>query len=384
MRARSLLERVGASIDPDRVVSSLTMPEQQLVEIARALGAEATLLILDEPTASLTAPEVEALLDVVRRLRAQGTGIIYISHRLDEVLAIADRVTVLRDGRTVTTRPAAGLTAKELVSFMVGDELPEPAVHQRGRGAQPALEARGLTSRTAGIRDVSFVLTRGEILGLAGLVGSGRTQLAETLFGVTPADTGELLVAGRPRRIASPRDAIQAGLAYVPEDRRRHGLVLEMTVSANSTLANLAGVSRRGLIDRRAERATALGYIEMLRIKADDPQVEAAALSGGNQQKVALARWLETKPSVLILDEPTQGVDVRSKAEIHRIIQELASSGMAVLVISSDLHEVLTVSDRILVMREGCIVGELTRDEATQHAVLALALGTERVPAEGR
>lgn len=381
-RAQSLLERVGASIDPDRLVESLTMPEQQLVEIARAIGADATLLILDEPTASLTALEVEALLNVVRRLRAQGVGIVYISHRLDEVLAIADRVTVLRDGRTATTQPAAGVTSNDLVRWMVGDELPQLAVRRNARNGEAALETRGLTSRAAGIRDISLVLRRGEILGLAGLVGSGRTQLAEALFGITPADAGELLVAGRPVRIESPRDAIRAGLAYVPEDRRRHGVVLEMPIGANSTLANLAGVSRYGLIDRRSEHATALGYIDALHINAEGPHADVGTLSGGNQQKVAVARWLETRPSILILDEPTQGVDVRSKGEIHRIMQRLAGEGTAVLVISSDLNEVLTVCDRIVVMRDGRIVGELSRDDATQHAVLALALGTEHVPAE--
>jgi rhamnose transport system ATP-binding protein len=381
-RAQSLLERVGASIDPDRLVESLTMPEQQLVEIARAIGADATLLILDEPTASLTALEVEALLNVVRRLRAQGVGIVYISHRLDEVLAIADRVTVLRDGRTATTQPAAGVTSNDLVRWMVGDELPQLAVRRNARNGEAALETRGVTSRAAGIRDISLVLRRGEILGLAGLVGSGRTQLAEALFGITPADAGELLVAGRPVRIESPRDAIRAGLAYVPEDRRRHGVVLEMPIGANSTLANLAGVSRYGLIDRRSEHATALGYIDALHINAEGPHADVGTLSGGNQQKVAVARWLETRPSILILDEPTQGVDVRSKGEIHRIMQRLAGEGTAVLVISSDLNEVLTVCDRIVVMRDGRIVGELSRDDATQHAVLALALGTEHVPAE--
>jgi rhamnose transport system ATP-binding protein len=381
-RAQQLLARVAASIDPDRLVESLTMPEQQLVAIARALGADAEVLILDEPTASLTAPEVEALLNVVRRLRSQGTGIVYISHRLDEVLAIADRVTVLRDGRSVATSPTTGLGSRDIVRLMVGDELHEPEARQSRALGETALEARGLTSRLAGIRAISFVLRRGEILGLAGLVGSGRTLLAETLFGVTPADEGDVLIDGRHVPIGSPRDAMRAGLAYVPEDRRRHGVVLEMSIAANNTLASLPAVSRHGLIDRRAERNIATGSIERLQIRTDSPDAKAGTLSGGNQQKVAVARWLETKPSVLILDEPTQGVDVRSKGEIHRIIQELADQGLAVLVISSDMHEVLTLSDRILVMREGTIVGEVSRERATQHAVLALALGTDHVPAE--
>jgi rhamnose transport system ATP-binding protein len=382
--AQQLLERVGATIDPDRLVESLTMPEQQLVDIARALGANAKLLILDEPTASLTAPEVDALLGVVRRLREQGTGIVYISHRLEEVLAIADRVTVLRDGSTIATRPAAGVTTRDLVQLMVGDTALEPPPRPSGSSNEVALDVRGLSSKAAGIRDISFTVHRGEILGLAGLVGSGRTQLAETLFGITPMDSGEVQIAGTSVRIGSPRDAMRAGIAYVPEDRRRHGVVLEMPIAANTTLANLGAVSRRGLIDRKAEWATANSFIGGLRIKAESPGVDTSTLSGGNQQKVALARWLATRPSVLILDEPTQGVDVRSKGEIHRIIHELANSGLAVLVISSDLHEVLTLNDRILVMRNGTVAGELTRESATQHAVLALALGTEHVPAEHR
>jgi rhamnose transport system ATP-binding protein len=360
------------------------MPEQQLVDIARALGANAKLLILDEPTASLTAPEVDALLGVVRRLREQGTGIVYISHRLEEVLAIADRVTVLRDGSTIATRPAAGVTTRDLVQLMVGDTALEPPPRPSGSSNEVALDVRGLSSKAAGIRDISFTVHRGEILGLAGLVGSGRTQLAETLFGITPMDSGEVQIAGTSVRIGSPRDAMRAGIAYVPEDRRRHGVVLEMPIAANTTLANLGAVSRRGLIDRKAEWATANSFIGGLRIKAESPGVDTSTLSGGNQQKVALARWLATRPSVLILDEPTQGVDVRSKGEIHRIIHELANSGLAVLVISSDLHEVLTLNDRILVMRNGTVAGELTRESATQHAVLALALGTEHVPAEHR
>jgi rhamnose transport system ATP-binding protein len=381
-RAGQLLARVGASIDPDRLVESLTMPEQQLVEIARAIGANAELLILDEPTASLTAPEVEALLGVVRRLRAQGTGIVYISHRLEEVLSIADRVTVLRDGRTVDTRPAAGVTPRDLVQLMVGDTLLEASPRQPVSSGDAVLEVRGLSSRAARIRDISFSLHRGEILGLAGLAGSGRTQVAETLFGITPMDTGEVRVGGTAVEIDSPRDAMRAGIAYVPEDRRRHGVVLEMPITTNSTLASLTAVSHLGLIDRRAELSTANRYIDRLRIKAESAMVDAGTLSGGNQQKVALARWLATSPVVLILDEPTQGIDVRSKAEIHRLIQELAGDGIAVLVISSDMHDVLTLNDRILVMRDGTIAGELTRERATQHAVLALALGTERVPAE--
>jgi rhamnose transport system ATP-binding protein len=380
-RAQALLMRVGASIDPDRIVESLTMPEQQLVEIARALGADARVLILDEPTASLTAPEVEALFDALRRLRNDGVGVVYISHRLGEVLTIADRVTVLRDGRTVGTRPIEGLSVRDLVAMMVGELRPDEARQDKASGPI-ALEVRNVSSAAARIRDVSLTVSQGEVLGVAGLVGSGRTQLAETLFGITPADSGEIVVKGKSVDVRSPSDATRAGIAYVPEDRRRHGVIVDMPVAANATLASLDSVSRFGLIGHAAEENATTRYIEALQIKAPSSWAPAAALSGGNQQKVAVARWLLTRPVVLILDEPTQGVDVRSKGELHRLVEELARDGLAVMLISSDIHEVLSISDRIAVMRNGAIAGVLARAKASQHDVLALALGTDRVPAE--
>ena len=293
-RARHLLAKIGASLDPDRTVDTLTMPEQQMVEIARALGADARVLILDEPTASLTTREVDALLDLVRRLRAQGVGILYISHRLDEVLAIADRITVLRDGRTVGTEDGRSVSAADLIARMVGDELHDPPAPEPRREQDVALEILALSNRRAGIADVSLAVRRGEILGLAGLVGSGRTQLAETIFGITPADAGEIRIAGRTVAVRDPAEAIAAGIAYVPEDRRRHGVVLEMSVAANRSMASLAAVARRGLIDFGAERAAAARDIAALRITPTSPLAEAATLSGGNQQKVAIARWLAT------------------------------------------------------------------------------------------
>ena len=377
-RARELLSKIGASLDPDRTVDTLTMPEQQMVEIARALGADARVLILDEPTASLTTREVEALLDLVRRLRAQGVGIIYISHRLDEVLAVADRITVLRDGRTVSTEEARLMSAADLVTRMIGNDLHDPPPPEARRQQDVALEIQSLSSRDAGIADVSLAVRRGEILGLAGLVGSGRTQLAETIFGITPADAGEIRVSGRGLEVRNPAQAIAAGLAYVPEDRRRHGVVMEMSVAANRSMASLAGIARRGLIDFRAERAAAARDIAALRITPASPLAAVATLSGGNQQKVAIARWLATSPSVLILDEPTQGVDVRAKGEIHRMVRQLADQGLAVLLISSDLPELLALSDRVAVMRTGTIVGTLAREAASRQAVLALALGGDQ------
>jgi rhamnose transport system ATP-binding protein len=373
-RAAELLGRIGASIDPERLVDSLSMPEQQVVEIAKAIGADARILIMDEPTASLSEREVERLFSVMARLRQNGAGIIYISHRLEEIAAIADRITVLRDGETVATREAGTVERGELIRLMVGRELAAVFPKRRVELGDVALEVRHVSHRRTGIHDVSFAVRRGEILGLAGLVGSGRTQLAEVLFGLWPADSGEILVHGQPVRITSPAQAIRLGIGYVPEDRRQHGVVLEMSVAANASMASLGAVSRHGLIDRRTERTTAGRYVEQLSIKTPSVDTWVGSLSGGNQQKVALARWLSIAPTVLILDEPTQGVDVGSKAEIHGLMQDLVERGLAIVMISSELPEILGMSDRIAVMHAGTIRGVLTRDEATPAKILALAL----------
>jgi ABC-type sugar transport system ATPase subunit len=373
-RATELLTLAGASLDPERLISSLSMPEQQIVEIAKAIGAEARILVMDEPTASLSHHEVESLFAVIRSLRDRGTGIIYISHRLEEITAIADRVTVLRDGETIATRRREEITRASVIQMMVGREVAAVFPKREVPIGGVALELRNLTSFTAGIRSVSLNVRAGEILGIAGLVGSGRTQLAETLFGLTPANSGEIAINGNVVQITSPEDAIRHGIGYLPEDRRRHGVVLEMPISSNISLAKLELVSRRGCIDATAERSLAANYIGQLRIKALSPDTEATELSGGNQQKVALSRWLAIGPSVLILDEPTQGVDVGSKSEIHSLMVELAERGLAIIMISSELAEILGMSDRIAVMRSGAIAGELSRAEATQEKILALAL----------
>jgi rhamnose transport system ATP-binding protein len=374
-QARELLERAGADIAPQRTVGTLSMPEQQLVEIAKAIGARARILILDEPTASLTDREVERLFRVIATLRGEGAGIIYISHRLDEVAVIADRVTVLRDGQTVATRLLKDVDRAELVRLMVGRDIQAIFPKRDVPLGAIALEVRGLGCRAAGIHDVTFQVRRGEILGIAGLVGSGRTQLAETLFGLTPCDAGAIQLQDDVMRIESPAEAIRMKMAYLPEDRRQHGVVMEMPVAANISLANLDAVSRHGLIDDRAERNLACRYVERLRIKTPSVYTETGSLSGGNQQKVAVARWLAIAPEVLILDEPTQGVDIGSKSEIHQIMVELAEQGMAIVMISSELPEILGMSDRIAVMHGGTISGILSRAEATQEKILALALG---------
>jgi rhamnose transport system ATP-binding protein len=381
-RATTLLTEVGARIDPDQEAGGLSMPEQQLVEIARALGAQARILILDEPTASLSEEDTQALFGVIRRLRQQGVGMIYISHRLEELATIADRVTVLRDGRTIDTRPMSEVSRQDLIALMVGRELSAVFPKREVAIGDVVLELRGLGSRAEGVRGVDLQLRAGEIVGLAGLVGSGRTELARTLFGLAPADAGEVLLRGTRVAFASPAAAIAAGVAYVPEDRRRHGVVLEMPIDANITLASLGRLSGRGGLDFRREREIAARYVRRLSIKTPATFTPASALSGGNQQKVALSRWLATEPSVLILDEPTQGVDVGAKSEIHALMVELAAQGLAILMISSELPEILGMSDRVAVMRGGTIVGVLSRAEATQARILELALGDGHSAAE--
>ncbi|HEX9106985.1 MAG TPA: sugar ABC transporter ATP-binding protein [Longimicrobiales bacterium] len=374
-RALELLARVGARIEPERDAAELSMPQQQLVEIARALGADARVLILDEPTASLSEGDTRNLFRVLRELRAQGVGIIYISHRLEELPQIADRVTVLRDGRTIDTKAMADVSRDELIRMMVGRELSAVFPKREVAQGEPVLELRGLGSSVAGVHDVDLEVRAGEIVGLAGLVGAGRTELARTLFGLTPADAGEVRLRGTKVRLGSPAQAIARGIAYLPEDRRRHGVILDMAVSANITLASLARLSRPAGLDFRRERELAADCTTRLAIKTPSIFTPVSALSGGNQQKVALSRWLVTRPALLILDEPTQGVDVGAKAEIHALMSELAAQGLAVLMISSELPEILGMSDRIVVMRGGTVVEVLSRAQATQERVLAAALG---------
>ncbi len=354
------------------------MPEQQLVEIARALGAEARILIMDEPTASLSDKEVDNLFRVIRELKAQGVGIIYISHRLEELPQVADRVTALRDGALVGTRRLDEVTRGDLIRMMVGRELSAVFPKASVPIGDVVLEVRGLGCRASGVRDVILAVRAGEILGLAGLVGAGRTELARVLFGLTPADAGEILLRGHPVAIDTPARAVGLGIAYVPEDRRRHGVILEMPVATNVTLATLSRIADRGLIDFARERAVASDFVARLGIKTASIDTPVGNLSGGNQQKVALSRWLAADPSVLILDEPTQGVDVGAKAEIHRLMGELAGRGLAILMISSELPEVLGMSDRVAVMHGGTVVGTLDRASATQEAVMELALGHVR------
>ena len=369
-----LLARVGADISPDELVRNLTMPQQQLVEIASALGSSAKVLILDEMTASLTDREVTNLFRVIRQLKADGIGIIYISHRLEELPQIADRVTVLRDGTGIGTHSMADVDRAQLIRLMVGRDLSAIFPKFEVPIGDLVLETRSLCCRDSGVKSISLTVRAGEILGIAGLVGAGRTELARVLFGITPADSGDILLRGKPIIIDSPRSAIEHGIAFVPEDRRRHGVVLQMSVAENTTLAILRKIANGGLIDFKKEHSLAQSFVDRLGTKT--PSVDGAVgnLSGGNQQKVALARWLATEPSLIILDEPTQGVDVGAKSEIHRLMGELAGRGLAIIMISSELPEILGVSDRIAVMHGGTITGVLERAEATQERVLELAM----------
>jgi rhamnose transport system ATP-binding protein len=376
-RASALLERLGARISPDARAGDLGAAEKQLVEIARALGpAEASgarVLVFDEPTASLPEEEAGRVLDVVRQLRSQGCGVVYVSHRLEEVLAIADRVTVLRDGAVVATLAADRTNRGELVKLMVGRPIEDAYPSRLATPGETLLEVRGLTA--AGLRDVSISVRAGEIVGLFGLVGAGRTELARVLFGLERADGGTATLRGRPYAPRSPADAIAAGVAYVPEDRPRHGVLLDLDVGANVVLAVQDRLARRGFLDPAREDELAGRLVKRLDVRTDSLRRLVRTLSGGNQQKVALARWLAAEPALLLLDEPTQGIDVGARSEIYALLAELVERGLGVLAISSDLSEVMGLCDRIAVLRAGTVVGVRERGAASREEILALALG---------
>ncbi|MSU64990.1 MAG: sugar ABC transporter ATP-binding protein [Opitutus sp.] len=376
-RATRLLTRIGADIQPDTEVRSLSMPEQQLVEIACALGAGARIVIMDEPTASLTQKEQHLLFAVVRELRASGVGIVYISHRLEEIFALADRVTVLRDGESVGTNQVSDINETELIRMMVGREMTQIYPASESIPGEVALTLQHVGCASSGVHDVSFEVRAGEVFGLAGLVGAGRTELARILFGLTPADTGEVRLNGQRVQPRSPQEALVAGVAYVPEDRRRQGVILELPIAHNVTMAIHRVLFPGSWLRAGPEDALTHEFIRDLAIKCTGPGALGGSLSGGNQQKVSLARWLATKPRLLILDEPTQGVDVGAKSEIHKIIRRLAQTGLPVLLISSDLSEILGMSDRIGVMRGGTIAAILPGG-SDAHAVMAAALGQEK------
>ena len=373
-RASALFKRIGVAIDLDAPCRRLTTAQQQLVEIAKALAFHARIIVMDEPSAALTAHEVERLFEIIRDLRGQGIGIIYISHRLDEVFAIADRVTVLRDGRNVGERPIGQITRKEMIELMVGRELKDEFPARTATIGAPRLEISGLR-RGRAVRDVSFAVRRGEILALTGLIGAGRTETARLIFGADPREAGEIRLDGRVLAIRTPQEAIAAGIGLLTEDRKLQGLVLGHSVRENFGLPNLTWLSRRGFVQLGQEREHLTRYVDHLKIKMPNQEQPAGNLSGGNQQKVVLAKWLARNCDVLIFDEPTRGIDVGAKYEIYLLMNELAAAGKAIVMISSELPEVLGMADRILVMHEGRVTGEIAdARHATQEQIMQLAV----------
>ncbi len=375
-RAQKIIARIGMALDPDRVASGLSLAEQQAVEIARALSQDVCVLIMDEPTASLSAHEAGELRRVARTLAGEGVAVVYISHRLEEIFEVADRVTVIRDGRRISTRPVAEVTPEGMIAEMVGREVG----NYLRKGASTATPEVMLRVGGLGLEDVfegiTFDVHRGEVLCLAGLIGARRTDVALAVFGIRPATEGTILWKGRAVRPRTAREAMDLGIAYVSEDRRKLGLAMPLSIRSNVTLPTLRAVlSRLGLIREGEERAITEGYRERLNVRMPGADAPVGLLSGGNQQKVMLAKWLETKPELLIVDEPTRGIDVGAKAEVHDLIRAFAAGGGAVIAISSDLPEVLALGDRVLVMREGRQMGLLDAAEATQETVMRLATG---------
>ncbi len=372
--ADEIVQRLGVSLEVKRAASGLTLAEQQTVEIARALSLNVKVLIMDEPTASLSAHEVERLHAIVKALKQRGVAVIYISHRLEEIFVVADRVTVIRDGKHISTKPVTEVTQSGMVRDMVGRAVNDFAVKKAANPVgSKVLSVKGL-GRMSIFKDISFDLHRGEVLCFAGLIGSRRTDIGLAIFGVEPADEGEIEIDGKVCTIKTPQDSMAQGVAYVSEDRRKLGLAMLMPIVINTSLASLQKFTRRlGFIDRKAEEVMAEGYRKQLSIRSPDVEIDVGKLSGGNQQKVMLAKWLETKPRILIFDEPTRGIDVGAKTEVHNIIRELASQGVAIIVISSDLPEVLALADRVLVMREGRQKAIFNIAEANQEKIMAIA-----------
>ena len=381
--AAQLLAQLGVDLEPSAIVRYLSVAEQQMVEIAKALSYNARIVVMDEPTSALTQTEVTALFTIIQELKERGLGVIFISHRIEEVMRIADRIVVLRDGQNAGELSRAEATPEKIVRMMVGRPLAE-LFHKdaSAEAGEPVLQVRGL-NRTGSKRDataivlhdVNLTVRAGEIVGLAGLVGSGRTELVRAIFGADPFLSGEVLIDGAPASIRSPQDAIGLGIGLVPEDRKQQALVLQLTVRENISLAKLSDLSTAGFIRRPEERSLSELFIKMLQIRTPSMEQRVINLSGGNQQKVVLAKWLALSPKVLLVDEPTRGVDVGAKAEVHQLLNKLARQGVAILMISSELPEIIGMSDRVLVMRQGTIVGELSRSELSQERIMGLATG---------
>jgi len=375
--AREVLNQFGLSINPAARVDSLRVAEQQMVEIAKALSINARVLIMDEPTSALTQREIDLLFTCIHNLRAKGVAIVYISHKLDEVFALSDRITVLRDGRWVATQPTADLDAAGVIRLMVGRNLSEMYPKRAVPLRETVLSVRQL-SRKGVLHDISFDLRAGEIVGVAGLMGAGKTELAMALFGGTPADSGEVRIEGKLAAISNPAAAIARGISLVPEDRKMQGVLQHMSVQSNITLASLNRLRIGPLIDSGKEKSAVRTAIDRFRIKVSHPGQVVSGLSGGNQQKVALSKWLVDQPKVLMMDEPTRGIDVGAKSEIYRLMVEMAEQGLGILIFSSELPELLGMCDRILVLHQGHLAADLGRDEATQELILTAAMGGNR------
>jgi rhamnose transport system ATP-binding protein len=374
--ARARFESVGINVDVSETVKNISVANRQIVLIARALMGEARAVVMDEPTSSLTDREVERLMEIIADLTSRGVGVVYISHRLGEVFAIADRITVMRDGRHIVTAPAAELDSDQLIRHMVGRKLTEMFSRIHTERGKPALELKGFT-RHGEFSDVDLVVRHGEVVGLAGLIGAGRTELAQAIFGTRRIDRGDIMIDGERVIITSARSAMEHGVFYVPEERQSQGLILQHSSMHNISLGILSRISRAGFVRTGSEKEKAERFAENLSIRGAPLTAPVSRLSGGNQQKVVLAKSLALEPSILLLDEPTRGVDVGAKREIYRLIDDLASAGKAILLISSELEEVLSMSDRVVVMREGELVAEFSSDEATQEKVMVAATGVE-------
>ncbi|HHW49170.1 MAG TPA: sugar ABC transporter ATP-binding protein [Clostridiaceae bacterium] len=372
-KAKKVLESMKININPVELIENMTTAKMQLVEIAKAIAKNSKILIMDEPTAPLSTKETEDLFELIGRLKQQGVTIIYISHRLDELYQIADRVTVMRDGKKIITTKIEDITRQELIYHMTNRKVEEIEFESTWEKGDVAFEAQGLCGN--GLKDISFKVRRGEILGIGGLLGAGRTELARIIFGADKAESGKILVHGKQVEIKSPKDAVFFGIAYVPEDRKHHGAILSLPINWNITLPILKRISNKGFLKKKEENAIVDNLKRSLRIKAASMSQNVESLSGGNQQKVVLAKWLASKASILILDEPTRGVDVGAKQEIYNLIADIAKQGKAVILISSDMGELLNISDRLMVLREKRIVGFLEKNEFSQNRVLAMASG---------
>ncbi len=376
-RSEELLESFGQKLSGRAVVKKISLAQQQMVEIAKAISVQSKIIIMDEPSSILTDHELVELFDLIGRLKKQDVAIVYISHRMEEIFKVCDRVTVMRDGKTIQTDATSRMSHDQIIRLMVGREIEQFFPSEQSNPGEEILRLESV-NQAGKLHDINLSLRKGEIVGLTGLVGAGRTELARVIFGAEQADSGRILLEGKPVNFRSPRQAIDAGIGLLTEDRKSQGLVLNMMVRENTTMASLRRLVRRGFVDVRAEKEATQGYIRDLQIKTPSTEQKVRNLSGGTQQKVVLAKWLFTKSKVLIFDEPTRGIDVGAKAEIYQLMWKLISQGIAILMISSELPEVLKMCDRILVMHDGEITGELKRDEATQEKIMAFAMGLEQ------